>query len=87
MNRRLIPYAGYDPDETNFEKRETFEVGRLKKPDRIDDEKALMLREQGLSHKCIGELMASAINRAVPYTYDSVSHACARARKKRQGKV
>ena len=89
MARQLIRYAGFDPKENDFSGLEfpamrIFALGKLPKKDRINDEVALRLREDGLSLKTIGELMASVNGRNTPYKSNSISNACWRARKKRK---
>lgn len=77
----MIPYAGFDASENQFGTRtrcvssaRNLQIARLCRK-RIDVDCARKLKAAGLTHRTIGQLLASAQGRTMPYTAISVYRA------------
>ena len=84
----MIRYAGYDPDENDFRGVDPapLHASDLRAPGktRINIQRALALKSEGLCWRRIGEILATEENRPMKYTADGVSGAVYRMRQKEQ---
>ena len=82
----MLRYAGYDPNEDNFDGIEPAplhdEDCRPPGKSRINIERALALKSEGLPWRRIGEILATEENRPTRYTGDGVSGAVYRTKRR-----
>lgn len=85
--QRLIPYAGYDPTEDEFIEADhsvqsrNFALARSRRQC-LDPERVVYMRQQGMSHRVIGETIAAEDGRPLPYRSDWIARILTKERHK-----
>jgi hypothetical protein len=78
---RLVPYAGYDPDEDDFSDivlpphwRYDFGKNMARRRQRIDPAIVRIICAAEIPHRIVGQLVATLYRRRMPYLSRTIGH-------------